>query len=132
MHYILTGFRQDEGFRIFSFQRIEAGQTSTNFTIRADLALAHKYDIRLQELPLLCRALIEQAQEATGELMTYSEEDMRLHQNRCVEDLRLAQQRKKAVRRPVPSQVAHTSPDWRSEAAKKTLPFQFAQPISKD
>ncbi len=133
MHYILTGFRQDAGFRVFSFQRVEQGQTSTDLTIRADLALAQKYEIRLQELPLLCRGFLEQTQMGTEEgLMTYTEEAMRLHQGRCAEDLKIAQLRKKAIRRPIPTPVNHTSPHWRSETANRTQPFVLAQPVVEE
>jgi hypothetical protein len=33
--------------------------TRTHFVVRADLELMRKYEIRVQELPLLCRRLLE-------------------------------------------------------------------------
>jgi hypothetical protein len=135
MHYILTGFRQDGGFRIFSFDRIEPSQPNTSrtsHTVRADIALAQKYEIRLQELPLLCRALLEQTTDAEGSSLTFTEEGMRLHQGQCVENRKLSQQRKKPVRRPVPPTAADPATSyWRSDAANKTVPIHLVQPPAK-
>jgi hypothetical protein len=82
MQFILVGFNQETDFRTFAFQGIAADRTRTEFTVRADLALSRKYGIRVQELPLLCRRLLER--DDTGEekrTLTFTEEDMRLHAN---------------------------------------------------
>lgn len=80
MQYILIGFRQDSDFRTFAFQGIAADRTRTEFTVRADLALSRKYGIRVQELPLLCRRLLERNDEGEERhALTFAEEDMRLH-----------------------------------------------------
>jgi hypothetical protein len=78
MPFILTGFRQDLGFRVFAFERREADRTRIEFTVKADLALIRRYDIRVQELPLLCRGYLESrkgAEEARA--LTYNEDEMR-------------------------------------------------------
>jgi hypothetical protein len=79
MQFVLVGFIQEMGFRLFSFEGVAADRTRTVFTVRADLALSRKYDIRLQELPLLCREVLERRDEADEQLSyTYTEEHMRV------------------------------------------------------
>ncbi len=51
-------------------------------TVRADLDLIRKYDIRVQELPLLCRDLLERnVGPETALRLTFTEDDMRIHQD---------------------------------------------------
>jgi len=59
MQFLLTGFREDLGFRVFAFQGVAADNTRSAFWVRADIALIRRYGIRVQELPLLCRGLLE-------------------------------------------------------------------------
>lgn len=63
MQFVLAGFTHDMGFRVFAFERIADDRTRTGFTVRTDLALIQKYAIRLQELPLMCRGILEQQSE---------------------------------------------------------------------
>ncbi|MGH9416344.1 MAG: hypothetical protein ACRD01_06915 [Terriglobales bacterium] len=76
MIYALTGFKQDLGFRVFSFERTGAEPRSTA-TVRANLDLARKHGILAQELPLLCREVLDHAPQ-TGSVtnLTYSEDAM--------------------------------------------------------
>lgn len=80
MLFSLTGFSQDMGFRVFSFERVAADRTRTQCTVRADLTLIRAYGIRVQDLPLLCRGLLER-NDAGAPLgtLTFTEEEMRLH-----------------------------------------------------
>lgn len=105
VQFIITGFTPDMGFRVFAFQRIEADRTRTEFTVRTDLSLIRRYGIRMQELPLLCRELLERRDEGEQErTLTFTEEEMRVHaEDRAVE--RAAAQRRKSMRRPVPHHV---------------------------
>ena len=97
MQFILTGFTQDTGFRVFAFERIAGDRTRTAFTVRTDLALIRRYGIRVQELPLLCRGILEQRDEAEQEpAMTFTEEEMRLHFDNCAAE-REAVRRRKAM-----------------------------------
>src|SRR6516165_2081401 len=59
MRFILKGFTQEMGFRVFEFEKVDEDQTRTAYTISADLALTRRYDIRIQDLPLLCRLSLE-------------------------------------------------------------------------
>ena len=67
MQFILTGFTQDKEFRVFAFEGIAADRVRTPFTVRADLSLSRTYGIRLQELPLMCRAILEHREEGSEE-----------------------------------------------------------------
>ena len=97
MQFILTGFTQDIGFRVFAFEGISPERTRTSFTVRADLALIKGYGIRIQELPLLCRSLLER-REAEGETrgLTFTEEDMVLFAKDRANTARLAAAHKKS------------------------------------
>ena len=66
MQYILTGFTHDMGFRVFAFEGIGEDRVRTEYKVRADLALIHRYGIRVQELPLLCRGILEAAERGRG------------------------------------------------------------------
>src|ERR1700728_4994471 len=101
MQFILTGFTQDKEFRVFAFEGIAAERVRTPFTVRADLALSRTYGIRLQELPLMCRAILERREEGEAQnALTFTEDAMRLHASNCVAARALAAQKKKAPRRP--------------------------------
>jgi hypothetical protein len=102
MRYILTGFTHDMGYRVFAFECIEEDRARTQYHVRADLALIHKYGIRVQELPLLCRKMLERREEGVEQVrtLTYSEAEMRLNADESASVAALAAQRKKAPRRP--------------------------------
>ncbi|MBK5295136.1 MAG: hypothetical protein JJE04_26100 [Acidobacteriia bacterium] len=105
MQFILTGFTPDTGFRVFAFQGIGADRTRTMFTVRADLALIQRYGIRVQELPLLCRGLLERRDEGEpGRALTFTEEEMRVHAVGLAAEKEAAQKRK-STRRPPPRQT---------------------------
>jgi hypothetical protein len=78
MQFNLLGFTESTGFRVFAFEGINADRTRTGFTVRADLALTRRYGIRLQELPLLCRGLLERQLGEEVRMLTFTEADMSL------------------------------------------------------
>ena len=99
MQYILTGFTHDLGFRVFAFEGVGADRLRIVYSVRADLALARKYGIHMQELPLLCREILEQRDGAdTRRAFTYTEAAMSLRANAAAE---AASQKRKAPRRPI-------------------------------
>jgi hypothetical protein len=106
----LTGFAQEHGFRRFDFEGIEADHTRSEFTVRADLALIRNYGIHVQDLPLLCRELLERA-DSDAHRLTFTEEDMRQYQANRLTEQRAADQKKRHPRRPVP---ASTGNSWRT------------------
>ena len=100
MQYILSGFTHDLGFRVFTFECVSDNRLRTEYKVRADLALIAKYGIRVQELPLLCRAILERRnQTEERRTFTYTEADMRLTADLCAARAAVAQKRK-APRRP--------------------------------
>lgn len=95
MQFVLRGFSHAMGFRVFAFEGIAADRKRSMFTVKADMALTRKYGIHLQELPLLCRAVLEQC-HGGGEdrAFLYSEESMRRHAEDVAARAEAARQRK--------------------------------------
>ncbi len=82
MHYLLTGFTHSTGFRVFAFDGVTDRWVHTAYSVRADLALAMKYGIRVQELPLLCHGILERRGEHDDHrAYTFTEGDMATHAN---------------------------------------------------
>lgn len=80
MGFILLGFSQEDTVRHFAFQRIAADGTRTGFTVHADLLLARQFKIKLQDLPLMCRQMLDsQSDPADQAKFTVTADDMRLH-----------------------------------------------------
>ncbi len=101
MQFILTGFTPDTGFRVFAFEGIAADRTRIEYTVRTDLALSRTYGIRLQELPLLCRAFLERREESDLErTLTFNEDEMRLHAKGLAADKEAAEKRKSTRKHP--------------------------------
>jgi len=112
MNYVLTGFTQDMGFRVFAFEGVTHDHTRTVYKVRADLDLIRRYGIRVQDLPLLCRGMLEQRNEGDEQkTFTYSENDMRR-----IADLRAveveAARKKSSHRRPPPGEKVGAA--WRA------------------
>ena len=59
MHYTLLGFTQQGSIRRFSFQRVSGPNERVRFDVSADLTLARKWNISVQQLPALCTALLQ-------------------------------------------------------------------------
>jgi hypothetical protein len=100
--FTLTGFKQHGEFRVFTFENAGAKKTRTEYSVKADITLIRKYAIQLQELPLLCRSLLERPDgpEETHNF-TFTEEEMRVHANNAATARQEAAQRRKPPRRPV-------------------------------
>ena len=101
MQFSLTKFTHDMGFRVFAFERTSEDRTRTAFTVRADLTLVRRYGIRLQDLPLMCRAILERARETDEKrTFTFTEEEMCLYTQECAAAREAAAQKRKPVHRP--------------------------------
>ena len=102
MQNSLVGFTHDKGFRVFSFDRLGADRIPTRCTVRADLALTRAYGIQVQELPLLCRALLERCEDGHGiRTLTFAESDMRVcADERAAIRKQVASRKRKPWRRP--------------------------------
>jgi len=101
MRFILTGFTQDVGFRVFKFARTGDVEARSEYAVRADLALIRRYDIRVQELPLLCRSLLERRDPADQtRTVTYTEAEMCAYSKDCAAVRHAAALKRKPSRRP--------------------------------
>lgn len=111
MEYQFTGFTHNGEFREFAFNGVDDDRNKTPYKVIADLGLSRRYNIAVQELPLLCRRLLEQMPEGScSQTLTFTEADMKV-----LVTLRTATQKqnihKKIQRRPKPV----TSP-WQQRA----------------
>jgi hypothetical protein len=97
MQYVLTGFTNDMGFRIFAFDVVGDDRVSTAYSVRADLTLVRRYGIKLQELPLLCRGILEQRILGSHHqsTFTYTEAEMCIY----ADALTVAAEKLKAARK---------------------------------
>jgi len=115
MEFVLTGFRQDKNIRRYAFQGIAADRKRTEFTVGVDLGLIRKYQIPLQELPLLCRHFLTgHAEGGQTQTLTFTEEDMLGYANRRAAARDAAELKRKAHRRPPSSRTGQA---WRSQMA---------------
>jgi hypothetical protein len=98
--FILRGFSQTRGIRIYTFEGIGDGRRA-DYTVEVDLALIPRYGIRIQDLPLLCQELLQQRVEPDEiSSVTLTEQDMRSLAERRATEREEAEQRKKPPRRP--------------------------------
>ncbi len=112
VQFVLKGFSEVTGCRIFAFECVAADRSRTDFTVKTDLALARRYGIRLQELPLLCKAILErkhEGEELGSHTLTYTEADMGLFADSAAARVEAAKNRKPA-RRPI---AANLGTAWR-------------------
>jgi len=96
MEYQFAGFTHSGECREFVFNGVDEGHHKTPFKVIADLGLSRKYNIAVQELPLLCRRLLERMPAGCGsQTLTFSEADMKL-----LVGLRVAAQKQNIHKRP--------------------------------
>ena len=101
MVYVLNSFQHESNVRRFSFDGIDVERKRTPFTVRVDLGLIRKYEISLQELPLLCRYLLEgQTTDAKIQALTFTEAHMQGHAERRAASLRAAEEKRNRRKQP--------------------------------
>jgi len=119
MHFILTGFTQESGFRVFAFEGVATGQLRVAFTVRADLDLSRRYGIRLQDLPLICRGVLEhRTDDELQHALTFTEDAMRTHANNSAAARDEAARNRKSPRRPSPAPTQTTGAAWGAQAPR--------------
>jgi hypothetical protein len=97
MTFVLTEIRTFDNVRRYYFDVVAEDQSRRQVTVGADLDLIRRYRIPLQELPLLCRRLLEG--HAKIETTMFTESDMQNYvSDRTAETNSLLQKRK--ARRP--------------------------------
>lgn len=120
LQYVLTGFTQDSGCRVFAFARIAEDRTRTEFTVRADLAMSRRYLIPMQELPLLCRNFLARKEDLGNTRATvFSEEEMRLYAAKCAIAKQTAANKRKPAHRPVSGNLGAA---WRGHTRQDPAP----------
>lgn len=121
LQYILTGFTHDLRFRVFAFTCIGDDRGRTEYEVRVDLGLLQRYGIRIQELPLLCREVLERrSQTEEQRTFTYTEADMRVSADLSASRAAVAKNNKKTPRRPPPSENVGTA--WRGMRVSTVSP----------
>lgn len=116
MQFSLTGFSQDKGFRVFAFEGSTADRTKTKFSVKTDLALIQRYGIRMQELPLLCKGLLDRRDEDDQQrTFVFTEKEMCLYANECARAREAALQKRKPPRRPSPNRSEATGEVHRNQ-----------------
>jgi hypothetical protein len=99
--FTLAGFSQEGSIRHFSFRCVNVDRSHSDFMVDADTDLIRSYGISLQDLPLLCRRLLEETVSLTsGDVVIFSEDLMRQHSDRCEAAARIAEQKKQARNKP--------------------------------
>ena len=106
MQNTLVGFTHDNGFRVFSFDRRGDDNVRTRCDVRANLALIRTYGIQVQELPLLCRGLLDRCEEdGQVQSLTFAESDMRACADERAAVREAAAKRRRPWRRPAVESV---------------------------
>lgn len=109
--YIFTGFSQTAGIRLYAFEGIGDG-CRVGYSVEVDLSLIPNYGIRIQELPLLCRELLQKRVESSDiSALIFSENEMRAHAEKLAAEREESARRRNADRRPV---NAHPGSGWRA------------------
>ena len=99
MQYVLTGFTQRVGVRVFEFEGVAADRVRITYSVRADLALARQHGIQMQELPLLCWGLLDHRSESDQRrAFTFTGDDMTIHSQ--LVRAALESRKKKVPRKP--------------------------------
>ena len=106
IEFILTGFKQSLNIRHYFFQVTALDRTKYEVSVDADLDLMRRYGISIQEMPLLCRRLLEgRPGTKPSELVVFSEQTMSAFAHdrtaeRLAQELRRKRPIKPVVRRP--------------------------------
>lgn len=100
MAFTLTGVTNKDNLRRFTFESANRGSPRTAVVVLADLALARKYGIPLQELPLLCLRFLENGTAGGLGTLDFSENEMIEYAKRRSVAKDLAEQKKRAYRPP--------------------------------
>lgn len=102
--FTLTGFRQTNGIRYYVYQGHHCDGRASEFTVDAEVRLLQKHGIGLQELPLLCRRLLEkQNPDVSLRAVTFTEDLMKDHADQRAALKQAAQNKKKTYRRLRPA-----------------------------
>lgn len=102
MVFALTSFTDESSIRRFAFELAGSGPPRTTVVVVADMALVRKYEIPLQELPLLCVRLLESWTADADSTAVFSEKEMIEYANRRKEAKDLAERKRHMFRAATP------------------------------
>jgi hypothetical protein len=119
IQFMLTGFKQDIGFRVFSFEASPVGAPKVLYSVKADLALARRYGIQMQALPLLCWELLERSDNVGERSFTYSEDEMCRYSRTCKEERAAIALKKQSARKTLTT--SQPGVGWRTVAPQTNL-----------
>jgi len=109
--FMLAGFTQSAGIRTYAFEGIgDSGRS--DYTVEVNLSLIPGYGIRIQDLPLLCRELLQQRLEPDeGAACIFTEQQMRSHAQKLT-----SAREEAALKRKPPRHLAVPNPGaaWRN------------------
>ena len=94
MVFALMGFTNELSLRRFTFELAGSGPPRTTVVVVADMTLVRKYEIPLQELPLLCVRLFESWTADADSTAVFSEKEMIEYANRRKEAKDLAERKR--------------------------------------
>ena len=103
MVFALMGFKNELSVRRFTFELVGSGPPRTTMVIVADMALVRKYEIPLQELPLLCVRLLQSWTADADSTAVFSEKEMIEYANRRKEAKDLAERKRHMFRAANPA-----------------------------
>lgn len=114
VEFVLTGITHEKTFRVFAFDRIGEQRERTPFTVRTDLSLLNRYGIPVQELPLLCRGVLDRLPEdAVLRAGAFAETDMQEWAAKKASAKLAAVGRRKVPHRPATTD--NTGGAWRGQ-----------------
>lgn len=94
----LAGFTQIAGMRVYAFEGMVDARR-IDYTVEVNLALIPGYGIRIQDLPQLCRDLLQQwAERDATSAFVLTEQSMRAHAEELARARSDAEHRKKQQR----------------------------------
>jgi hypothetical protein len=102
--FILVGFSDHDGTRRFLFERTGpgTGPVREKFTVDADMVMARRYRISVQDLPLLCRRLLDDADGTVSRTLIFGEAQMCTHAGLLAAETEARALRKRPPRRHGP------------------------------
>jgi hypothetical protein len=114
MQFVLAGFRQVDNVRRYYFDVVGEDRTRKQVVVAADLGLVHQYRIPLQELPVLCRRLLEGRVKI--ETITFTEREMAQYADERSQAASAAAAKRRTHRPPVSDRVGNA---WRGAMTPK-------------
>ena len=110
LEFLLNGFTQSAGIRIYAFEG-RGDDRRIEYTVEVNLALIPGYGIRIQELPLLCRDLLQhRAESDESSAFVFTEQNMRSYADELARARSDAEHRNKQPRHA----ASANSGDWRT------------------